>query len=79
MPGNPVNRAQANLTEEVLGMILPGPANGTPHYQKTRRHVSQLRRLANILTIWTDRYGFGILALLPSGPNESEFNFNDYT
>ncbi|KAL5400685.1 hypothetical protein PMIN03_012167, partial [Paraphaeosphaeria minitans] len=79
MPGNPVNRAQANLTEEVLGMILPGPANGTPHYQKTRRHVSQLRRLANILAIWTDRYGFGVLALLPSGPNESGLNFNDYT
>ncbi|OAF98582.1 uncharacterized protein CC84DRAFT_1106065 [Paraphaeosphaeria sporulosa] len=79
MPGNPVNRAQANLTEEVLGMILPGPANGTPQYQKTRRHVSQLRRLANILTMWTDRYGFGVLALLPSGSNESEFNFNDFT
>ncbi|KAL5375445.1 hypothetical protein PMIN06_012247 [Paraphaeosphaeria minitans] len=79
MPGNPVNRAQANLTEEVLGMILPGLANGTPHYQKTRRHVSQLRRLAKILAIWTDRYGFGVLALLPLGSNESGINFNDYT
>ncbi|KAF2449014.1 hypothetical protein P171DRAFT_428965 [Karstenula rhodostoma CBS 690.94] len=78
MPGNPANRAQADLTEEVLGMILPGLANGSPDYQKTRRHISQLRRLANILTIWTDFYGLGVLALLPSGANQSEFNLTDY-
>lgn len=78
MPGNPANKFQADLAKEVLGMILPGPANGSQHYQKTRRHVAQLRRLANILTTWTDFYGFGVLALLPSGPNQSEFNLTDY-
>jgi hypothetical protein len=77
MPGNPANRAQADLTNEVLGMILPGLANGSSNYQKKRRHISQLRRLANILTPWTDAYGFGILALLPSGPNQPDFNLTD--
>jgi hypothetical protein len=77
MPGNPTNRDQANLTNEVLSMIVPGPANGSPHYQRIRRHITQLRRLANILTPWTDAYGFGILALLPSGPNNTEFNLTD--
>lgn len=79
MAGNPVHRAQANLTEEVVGKIWRGPPNGTPEYQKIRRHVTELRRLANILAIWTDRYGFGVLALLPSGLNESGLNFNDHT
>ncbi|KAL1606516.1 hypothetical protein SLS60_003921 [Paraconiothyrium brasiliense] len=77
MPGNPVNRAQANLTDEVLERILPGLPNGSAKYQDTRRHVSQLRRLANILTMWTDAYGYGVLALLTPGPIESDFPLTD--
>ncbi|KAJ4356499.1 uncharacterized protein N0V89_004533 [Didymosphaeria variabile] len=78
MPGNPFNRAQANLTEEVLATILPGLPNGSPIYQKIRKHVSHLRRLANILTIWTDAYGFGVLALLTPGPIQPDFHVTDY-
>ncbi|ORX95601.1 hypothetical protein BCR34DRAFT_194320 [Clohesyomyces aquaticus] len=44
---------------------------------KIRGEVKRLRRLATMLQVWTDTYGFGILALLPSGPAWSEFTLTD--
>lgn len=77
VPGNPLNKAKADITDKVLEMLLSEPANGSQQYAKARRNVDKLRRLAKILALWTDAYGLGILALLPSGSTISDFTLTD--
>ncbi|KAF2007623.1 hypothetical protein P154DRAFT_614925 [Amniculicola lignicola CBS 123094] len=75
--GNPAVRVQAELTDGVLGKIRPDLERGTREFRRIRLQISQLRRLAKVLQILSETYGFGILALLPSGPAYSEFNLTD--
>jgi hypothetical protein len=75
--GNPAVRHEAELTDGVLSKVQPGLTKGTREFQRIRQQISQLRRLAKVLQIWTETYGFGILALFPSGPGYSDFNLTD--
>jgi hypothetical protein len=75
--GNPNFASDAKLTDELLRKIMPNTQYGSGEFEKARRKVKQLRRLARYLYILVDSYGFGILALLPSGPSFGELSLTD--
>jgi len=74
--GNPANKRKATITDTVMRKIVPQVEKGTKEYGKHRRDISTLRRLAQPLHLLTERFGFAILALIPSGPN-SELEVSD--
>jgi hypothetical protein len=67
----------AKLTDELLRKIMPDTQDGSSEFEKSRRKVKQLRKLARYLHVMVDSYGFGILALLPSGPSFGELSLTD--
>jgi hypothetical protein len=75
--GNPVVRQEAALTDRLLFKFWPELERGTKEFQKFRAKISRLRKLAKVLRMLTEAYGFGILALLPCGPTYSELALTD--
>jgi hypothetical protein len=75
--GNPAVRQEAALTDRLLRKVKPELEKGTKEFQKFRVKISRLRRLAKVLRMLTEAYGFGILALLPCGPTYSELALTD--
>jgi hypothetical protein len=75
--GNPAVRRKSALTDSMLRKIRPDLQKGTSEHKKQRAHVTQMRRLAELLGMLTGTYGFGILAVLPFGPAFSEFTLTD--
>jgi hypothetical protein len=69
--GSPVVLREAALTDALLSKVRPDLTSDTAEFQNFRRKIKRLRRLAKILRLLTDTYGFGILALLPSGQTYS--------
>ena len=75
--GNPRFALDAKLTDELLRKIMPDTQDDSSEFEKARRKVKQLRKLARYLHVMVDSYGFGILALLPSGPSFGELSLTD--
>lgn len=75
--GNPAVMQEAALTDALLFKIRPELRRETPDFQKFRRRIKRVRRLAKILQMLTGTYGFGILAMLPSGPSYLESPLTD--
>ncbi|KAH8728855.1 hypothetical protein GQ44DRAFT_768734 [Phaeosphaeriaceae sp. PMI808] len=75
--GNPANKRKATITDAMMKKIAPELEKGTKEYEKHRRDISAIRRLAGPLHLLTSKFGFGILALLPSGP-DSELKVSDH-
>lgn len=75
--GNPKFALDAKLTNELSQKIMPNTQDGSSEFEKARRKVKQLRKLARYLHILVDSYGFGVLALLPSGPSFGELSLTD--
>jgi len=63
--GNPKNKSRSAATDAVMKELYPGLAVTKPQYEKKRRLIGELRRLATRLHMFTTKFGFGILALLP--------------
>jgi len=63
--GNPKNKSRSAATDAVMKELYPGLAATEPQYEKKRRLIGELRRLATRLHMFTAKFGFGILALLP--------------
>ena len=75
--GNPRFALDAKLTDELLRKIMPDTQDDSSEFEKARRKVKQLRKLARYLHVMVDSYGFGILALLLSGPSFGELSLTD--
>lgn len=75
--GNPISAQDASLTNQLLYKIMPGAQPGTNGFETARRRVKRLRKLAKYLRILVHSYGFGVLALLPSGPSFGEVSLTD--
>jgi hypothetical protein len=75
--GNPKFALDAKLTNELLRNIMPHMQNGSSEFEKARRKLKQLRKLARYLHVLVDSCDFGILALLPSGPSFGELSLTD--
>lgn len=77
--GNPAMIQEAALTDRLLAKVAPHLMAGTAEFRKIRERLTQMRRLAKKLQILTERYGFGVLALLPCGPSYFNFTIIDST
>lgn len=77
--GNPAVMQEAALTEGLLYKIRPDLKRGSSEFRRVRGKLSQLRKLAKVLRMLIEAYGFGVLALLPCGPPYSELTITDYT
>ena len=75
--GNPKFALDAKLTDELLRKLMPNMQDGSSEYEKARRKVKQLRKLARYLHVMVDSYGFGILVLLPSRLSFGEVSLTD--
>ncbi|KAF2847214.1 hypothetical protein T440DRAFT_540127 [Plenodomus tracheiphilus IPT5] len=76
-PGNPVLALDAIAIDQLLYKSMPDAQPETNDFKKARRRVKRLRKLARHLHILVQDYGFGILALLPSGPSFEELSLTD--
>jgi len=63
--GNPKNKSKSAATDAVMKELYPELAATAPQYETKRRSIGDLRRLATHLHVFTAKFGFGILALLP--------------
>ncbi|KAF7624069.1 hypothetical protein F9C07_2280746 [Aspergillus flavus] len=63
--GNPLKIAESKLTTAMMKQVLPGLEPGSPEYKKGYNHVRNLRLLARRFHILQERFGNGILALIP--------------
>jgi len=63
--GNPKNKSKSAAIDVAMKELYPGLAATAPQYETKRRSLGDLRRLATRLHMFTAKFGFGILALLP--------------
>ncbi|PIG85583.1 hypothetical protein AARAC_007334 [Aspergillus arachidicola] len=63
--GNPLKIAESELTKAMMKQVLPGLEPGSPDYEKGYKDVGNLRLLARRFHILQERFGNGILALIP--------------
>jgi hypothetical protein len=75
--GGPRVLQAATLTNRLLFRVRPELKDNTAEFRSCREKIKRLRKLAKILRVLTDTYGFGILALLPSGSAYAESPLTD--
>ncbi|KAI9800514.1 MAG: hypothetical protein M1825_004062 [Sarcosagium campestre] len=63
--GNPLHRATAAWTREILRQTYPGLQDTSADYQKRYRTVNGIRKLGYRLKLLTSKFGIGIIGLLP--------------
>lgn len=63
--GNPLSLNKAAITDRKMELLFPGLVVGSKVYWQERRYVTDLRRSAAKLALFSNVFGFGILAFLP--------------
>ncbi|KAF5859891.1 hypothetical protein ETB97_002250 [Aspergillus alliaceus] len=63
--GNPLKNAESELTTAMMKQVLPRLEPGSSEYKKGYKDVTNLRLLARKFHILQERFGKGILALIP--------------
>jgi hypothetical protein len=76
-PGNPGMIRKAVRTDEIVSKIMPNIERNSTEFEKVRKRVKQLQKLAMYLGVLINIYGLGILALLPSGVSFGELSLTD--
>jgi hypothetical protein len=69
--GNPFNIADSELTISMLENLWPALHRDSSQYKKKYEQVTRLRQLGQRLAHIVDRFGFGILGLIPSSLESS--------
>lgn len=75
--GNPNVLRETAITTALATQIQPLWKTESKDFKKLCDKVKRLRRLARNLQMLTDICGFGILALLPSGPSHQDLSITD--
>ncbi|KAJ4344353.1 uncharacterized protein N0V89_012093 [Didymosphaeria variabile] len=75
--GNPIVLQEAATTAALTSIIQPGLGQETKEFKRLCDKVKRLRKLARNLQMLTSVYGFGILALIPSGPSYQDLSLTD--
>ena len=63
--GNPFHIATAQVTTSMMEEVFPNLKKGDAKYNKMYRLISSLRQLGQRLALLVDRFGFGVLGLIP--------------
>jgi hypothetical protein len=63
--GNPLILSKAAITDRKMELLYPYPDPGSEEYRAERRYVTKLRQSAAKFALFSNTFGFGILAYLP--------------
>lgn len=63
--GNPLSLNKAAITDRKMELLFPDLVMGSKEYRQERRYITNLRRSAAKLALFSNVFGFGILAFLP--------------
>ncbi|KFY37957.1 hypothetical protein V495_06828 [Pseudogymnoascus sp. VKM F-4514 (FW-929)] len=63
--GNPQNLDDSQLSKNILEKLYPALIPGTPEYKKRSRSIGNIRKLGKRFEALVERFGYGILGLLP--------------
>lgn len=63
--GNPLILSKAAITDRKMGLLYPYLDPGSEEYRAERRYVAKLRQSAAKFAMFSNTFGFGILAFLP--------------
>ena len=63
--GNPRKLVTADMTLSIMREVYPGLSKGSAEYKRRYRKVNDIRKLGERLKLLVDRFGRGILGLLP--------------
>jgi hypothetical protein len=63
--GNPKYSRESEITKAMLCGLASELDNDSPEYQRQYRYYTKLRRLGQRLEILTNKFGFGVLGLIP--------------
>ena len=66
-PGNPSHRANATISTWYMKAICPHLHPENPEYARKYRMLSTLRRLGQNLDLFVEKFGYGVIGLLPLG------------
>ena len=66
--GNPFYIANAQLTTSIMKEIYPNLEKGDAGYVKKYRFITALRQLGQRLHLLVDRFGLGVIGLIPLAP-----------
>jgi hypothetical protein len=79
--GNPHNLSDSQLSKDMLKKLHPYLTPGTPDYTKKLTSIKNLRRLGERFQILVEKFGYGIIGLLPLPGDDlaadSVFNASD--
>lgn len=75
--GNPVWRQKADINDALVFRVRPEIEGGSAQFKKIRAKIKRMRKMSQSLRLLTKMYGYGILALLPSGPSFSRLSLTD--
>ncbi|KAI9780698.1 MAG: hypothetical protein M1816_002776 [Peltula sp. TS41687] len=65
--GNPSHQADAAISTAYIKTIYPSLQKGDPEYHRKYRSLSKLRRLGQTLDLFVEKFGYGVIGLLPLG------------
>ena len=63
--GNPLSLTKAAITDRKMESLYPDLVPGSEEYRVERRYVTKLRQSAAKFALFSNAFGFGILAFLP--------------
>lgn len=63
--GNPLSLAKAAITDRKMEVLYPGLVPGSEAYRAERQYVTRLRQSAAKFALFSNAFGFGVLAFLP--------------
>lgn len=63
--GNPLSLAKAAITDRIMEVLHPGLVPGSEDYRAERQYVTKLRQAAAKFAMFSNAFGFGVLAFLP--------------
>ncbi|EPE34260.1 RNase III [Glarea lozoyensis ATCC 20868] len=77
--GNPLVMEDSKVSKEMLAQLYPGLDRNSPEYSRKERFVNKLRKTGQRLDLLVQKFGFGIIGLvpLPSDGGELAFNITD--
>lgn len=63
--GNPLSLAKAAVTDRKIRLLYPNLVPGSEEYRAERRYITKLRQSAAKFALFSNTFGFGVLAFLP--------------
>ena len=72
--GNPIHLEDARVSEMIMSELYPNLERASPEYKKKLPFARNMRRLGQRLDLFVEKWGYGIIGLLPFAKDVSNVN-----